>query len=157
MYRIAIAALALVVTAVSFKPAEAQRYKVGVLNCDISAGLGLIIGSQRTVRCLFTPDRGGPREVYTGTIGRLGLDIGVTAGGHMVWAVHSEVWGGQAGALAGEYAGASGEASIIAGLGANVLLGGSSRNVALQPISVQGQVGLNLAVGVAALTLRPGG
>ena len=74
----------------------------------------------------------------------------------MVWAVHSEYWGGTAGALAGDYAGASGEATVAVGLGANVLVGGSNRSVALQPVSVQGQVGLNVAVGVAGLHLRPG-
>jgi hypothetical protein len=161
MYRIAIAAtaaVALLAGGASFKPAEAQgRHKVGVLNCDISAGLGLIIGSRRAVRCLFTPDLGGPREVYSGTITRVGVDLGVTAGAHMVWAVHSEFLGGSLGALAGDYAGASGEATVAVGLGANVLVGGSNRSVALQPISVQGQVGLNVAVGVAGLSLRPGG
>jgi hypothetical protein len=157
MYRRAIAAVALLVAAASIQPAEAQRRKIGVLSCDISAGFGFIIGSQRSVQCLFTPDGGGPREVYSGTIGRFGLDIGATARGHMVWAVHSEYVGSRAGALAGNYAGASGEATVAVGLGANVLVGGSNRSVALQPISVQGQVGLNLAVGVAALSLRPGG
>ncbi len=157
MQRLAIAAIALLVTAVSLKPAEAQgRLKVGVLNCDISAGLGLIIGSSRAVRCLFIPDRGGPQEVYSGIINRVGIDLGVTAGAHMVWAVHSEYWGGTAGALAGDYAGASGEATVAVGLGANVLVGGSNRSIALQPLSVQGQVGLNVAVGVAGLRLRPG-
>jgi hypothetical protein len=160
MYRIAIAAfaaIALLVGPTPFEPAQAQgRHKIGVLNCDISAGLGLIIGSRRAVRCLFIPDRGGPQEVYSGIINRVGIDLGITAGSHMVWAVHSEYWGGSVGALAGDYAGASGEATVAVGLGANVLVGGSNRSVALQPISVQGQVGLNVAVGVAGLHLRPG-
>jgi hypothetical protein len=156
MFRIATAAMAVLFAAVSFKPAEAQRLKIGVLNCDISAGLGLIVGSQRAVRCLFTPDRGGPSEVYSGTITRIGVDLGITAGAHMVWAVHTEFWGGQAGALAGDYAGASGEATVAVGLGANILVGGSNRAIALQPVSIQGQVGLNVAVGVADLRLRPG-
>ena len=156
MYRKAIAA-AVLLAAVSFEPAQAQRVRAGVLNCDISAGLGLIIGSQRTVRCLFTPDGPGVREVYSGSISRIGLDLGVTAGAHMVWAVHAEFWGGTPGALAGDYVGASGEATIAAGLGANVLVGGSNRSIALQPVSVQGQVGLNVALGVADLRLRPGG
>ena len=156
MHRKTIAAVALLLAAASFEPAQAQRIKAGTLNCDISGGLGFIIGSQRSVSCLFTPDRPGPREVYHGTISRFGLDIGVTAGGHMVWAVFAEVWGGSPGALAGDYVGASGEASLVAGLGANVLVGGSNRTIALQPVSVQGQIGLNVAVGVADLRLRPG-
>src|SRR5216683_4811561 len=125
--------------------AQAQRVRTGVLNCDVSAGLGLIIGSQRSVNCLFTPDQPGPQEGYFGTITKLGLDIGATAGGVMVWAVYADTSRGY-GFLAGDYAGASGEATLAVGLGANVLVGGSSRTVALQPLSVTGQVGLNLAV-----------
>jgi hypothetical protein len=156
MHRKAIAAVALLLAAVSFEPAQAQRVKAGTLNCDISGGLGLIIGSQRTVSCLFTPDGPGRREVYNGSISRFGLDVGATARGHMIWAVYAEYYGGTPGALAGNYVGASGEATVAAGLGANVLIGGSNRTVALQPLSVQGQVGLNVAVGVAELRLRPG-
>lgn len=149
-------ALVLGLTAVSLSApgVQAQRVRAGVLNCDISGGIGLIIGSQRTVNCLFTPDIPGPQEGYFGTITKFGLDVGVTAGGAMVWGVYADTSRGY-GFLAGEYAGASGEATVAVGLGANVLVGGSNRTVALQPLSVQGQVGLNVAVGVAALSLRP--
>jgi hypothetical protein len=128
--------------------------KVGALTCDISAGIGLIITSQKTVTCMFTPSNPGPREVYTGTITKFGLDIGATAGGEMVWSVYAPT-DRRFGALAGHYAGASAEATVGAGLGANVLVGGSNRTVELQPVSVQGQVGLNLAAGVAGLDLHP--
>jgi Protein of unknown function (DUF992) len=96
----------------------------------------------------------GPREVYVGVISKFGLDIGATTGGQMVWIVYApttRVFG----ALAGVYSGASAEATVALGLGANVLVGGSDRTVALQPLSVTGQAGLNLAVGVASLELRP--
>jgi hypothetical protein len=149
-------ALIVLLAAASFslQSAQAQRIRTGVLNCDVSAGIGLVIGSQRSVNCLFTPDQPGPQEGYFGTISKLGLDIGVTAGGVMVWGVYADTTRGY-GFLAGDYAGASGEVTIAAGLGANVLVGGSSRTVALQPVSVGSQVGLNLAVGVANLSLRP--
>ncbi|HWF96248.1 MAG TPA: DUF992 domain-containing protein [Xanthobacteraceae bacterium] len=149
-------ALILAFAALSFsgERAQAQRVRAGVLNCDVSAGLGLIIGSQRTVNCLFTPDTPGPQEGYFGTITKFGLDLGATAGGSMVWAVYADTSRGY-GFLAGDYAGASGEATIAVGLGANVLVGGSSRTVALQPVSLTGQVGLNLALGVANLSIRP--
>jgi Protein of unknown function (DUF992) len=114
----------------------------------------LIIASRRSVRCAFTPDRPGPPDYYYGTISRFGIDIGATGGGQMVWAVYSEFRGPREGALAGDYAGASGEATVAVGLGAHVLVGGSGRSIALQPLVVQGQVGLNLAVGVAELRLR---
>jgi hypothetical protein len=131
-----------------------QRTKVGNLTCDISAGIGLIITSKKEVTCMFTPSQPGPREVYTGSITKFGLDIGATAGGEMVWAVYAPT-DRRFGALAGSYSGASAEATVGGGLGANVLVGGSSRTVALQPLSVQGQAGLNVAAGVAELRLRP--
>jgi hypothetical protein len=155
MLRVAIGAAVLALAVASAEPAMAQRVRAGVLNCDVSGGIGFIIGSQRRVRCTFSPDGGGPPDYYFGTISRFGLDIGATAGGHMVWVVFADGWGPTPGILAGNYAGASGEATIAVGLGANVLIGGSNRTIALQPVSVQGQVGLNLAVGVAELQLIP--
>jgi hypothetical protein len=149
-------AAVLALAAVSFQaPAVAQdRARVGVLDCDVSGGIGLIIGSRKQMNCTYTPSAQGPREVYTGSIGKFGLDVGATTGGRMVWAVHAATKGGPA-ALAGTYAGASADASVGAGLGANVLVGGSNRTVALQPLSVQAQTGINLAIGVASLTLNP--
>jgi hypothetical protein len=135
--------------------AQAPRHaKVGTLTCDISAGIGLIVTSKKDVTCMFTPSQPGPREVYVGSITKFGLDLGATSGGEMVWAVFAPT-NRHFGALAGQYGGASAEATVGAGLGANVLVGGSDHTVALQPVSVQGQVGLNVAVGVAGLDLRP--
>jgi hypothetical protein len=147
-----LAALALA-GAVAAAPAKAQNVQAGSLVCDISAGVGMIITSQRQMLCTFTNSR-GQREVYGGVIRRFGLDIGATAGGQMVWSVFAPSGQFARGALAGSYVGASGEATVGAGLGANVLLGGSNRSVALQPVSLQGQAGLNVAVGVADLELR---
>jgi len=121
----------------------------------VSAGLGFIIGSSKSVSCLFTPDVPGPQEYYVGTISKFGLDIGGTATQNMLWGVYvPTAWPGP-GALAGGYAGATGQATVAIGLGANVLIGGNSRSIALQPISLTSQTGLNLAVGVADLELRP--
>jgi hypothetical protein len=153
----ALAALA-VVTAVAL-PASSmaqgrERTKVGSLTCDISAGIGLIITSKKELTCMFTPSQPGPREVYTGSITKFGLDLGATAGGEMIWAVYAPT-NRRLGALAGHYGGASAEATVGAGIGANVLVGGSNRTVSLQPVSVQGQAGLNVAAGVAEIDLRP--
>jgi hypothetical protein len=134
--------------------AQANRTKVGTLSCDISGGIGLIITSKKDLTCMFTPSQPGPREVYVGSITKFGLDLGATAGGEMVWAVYAPSTR-KFGALAGNYGGATAEATVGAGLGANVLVGGSDRIVALQPVSVQGQAGLNVAAGVAELRLRP--
>lgn len=152
----AIAVLA-IAAAVAFPiPASAQanRTKVGTLSCDISGGIGLIITSKKDLTCMFTPSQPGPREVYVGSITKFGLDLGATAGGEMVWAVYAPTTR-KFGALAGDYGGATAKATVGAGLGANVLVGGSDRTVALQPVSVQGQAGLNVAAGVAELRLRP--
>ena len=131
-----------------------HRTRVGTLACDISAGMGIIIASKKTVTCMFTPAHPGPREVYVGSIAKFGLDLGATAGGEMIWAVYAPTTR-RFGALAGHYVGASAEATVGGGVGANVLVGGSSRTVSLQPVSVQGQSGLNVAAGVAGLELRP--
>lgn len=134
-------------------PAAAQRAQVGTLTCDISAGVGMIIGSRKDITCAFAPSPPGPAEFYVGSISKFGLDLGVTSGGQMVWAVYASTTA-RRGALAGIYGGASAEASVVAGLGANALVGGSDRTVALQPLSIQGQVGLNVAAGVTELALR---
>jgi hypothetical protein len=142
------------VAAAATVPADAQpqRVQVGTLACSISAGVGLVVASQRNVSCNFQPD-GGPPEAYTGTMTRIGVDVGFTTGGAMVWGVFAGT-NRYAGMLSGTYAGATAEATVAAGLGANVLVGGSNRSVALQPLSVQGQVGLNVAAGVGALELH---
>jgi len=142
------------VVAAAAVPADAQprRVQVGTLACSISAGVGLVVASQRNVSCNFQPD-GGPPEAYTGTMTRIGVDVGFTSGGAMVWGVFADT-NRYAGMLTGTYAGATAEATVAAGLGANVLVGGSNHSVALQPLSVQGQVGLNVAAGVCALELH---
>ena len=146
------AALALA-GAVAASAAQAQNVQAGTLNCALSGSIGMIITSQREMTCTFINSR-GEAEVYVGRIRRFGLDIGATAGGQMVWAVFAPSGRYTRGALAGSYSGASAEASIAAGLGANVLVGGSNRSFALQPLSVQGQTGLNLAIGVVDLELQ---
>jgi len=156
MLRHAIGAAVLALVFASADPAAAQRIKAGLLTCDVSGGIGLIIASQKQVSCVYAPDLPGPQEAYVGSFSRFGLDIGVTGGGVMVWAVFTDTTRG-AGFLAGDYVGASGEVSFVAGLGANVLVGGSNRTVALQPLSVSGDVGINLALGIGDLSLRPAG
>src|SRR5262245_33750553 len=146
------AAIAVMVTAAN--PANAQRVKAGVLTCDVSAGIGLILGSSRQVSCVYSPEAYGVQEGYVGSFTRFGLDLGITGGAVMIWAVFTSTTAGP-GFLAGDYVGASGEATIAAGLGANVLIGGSNRTVALRPGSVSGQIGLNFAVGIGDLSLRP--
>jgi len=157
MFRYAIGAAALALATLSVDPAGAQRVRAGVLTCDISAGISFIIGSQKSVACTFAPEPPGPQQVYNGSISKFGLDVGATGGGVMVWAVFTDSIAPPGPAfLAGDYFGASGQVTVAAGLGANVLIGGSNNTIALQPVSVSTSVGLNLALGVAELHLRPG-
>jgi hypothetical protein len=143
---------AAVVLMLARSAAAQDRVQAGTLGCDISAGIGLILGSQRTLNCTFTPATPGPVEYYTGTISKFGIDVGTTTGGTMTWLVYAPT-SRPLGGLAGDYGGATAEATVGAGLGANVLLGGSNHTVALQPLSVQGQTGFNVAAGVAGLQL----
>jgi hypothetical protein len=149
------ATLAAVMLAMALStPADAQsdRVQAGSLECSMSSGIGLIVGSQRNIACNFKPNN-GPPEAYVGTMTRIGLDVGVTGGGAIIWAVFTGT-NRYAGMLTGTYVGASAEATIAAGLGANVLVGGSNRSVALQPLSVQGQVGFDIAAGIGSLELH---
>jgi hypothetical protein len=156
MLRVAVPTLALALLAsLGIGGVQAQnRVRAGMLTCSVSGGIGLIVTSQKTTFCTFNPRRRGPNEHYVGVIRRYGLDVGVTTQGVLAWAVFSN---GSVlpGSLAGSYAGGSAEATVGAGLGANVLVGGSNRSIALQPVSVSAQTGLNFALGVGDFELRP--
>ena len=128
--------------------------KVGTLNCQLAPSVGFIIGSHQPMRCRYTPDGPFPPEFYEGVINTIGFDLGFTAGGAMAWAVIAPTAGPPRGGLAGSYVGASGSATAGVGVGANVLFSGSGRSFALQPLSLQGQAGLDLTLGVSGLELR---
>lgn len=134
--------------------AQPRRIQLGTLTCSMSASIGFVVGSQKNVNCVFRGHPGEPDEAYTGTMTTVGLDIGITTGGVIVWTVFADT-DRYAGMLAGRYGGATAEVSIAAGLGANVLVGGSKRTVALQPLSLQGQIGLDVAAGIGELDLHP--
>ena len=126
---------------------------VGVLSCTVEGGIGLILGSSKDMICDFNPTDGSEPHHYSGSVGKLGLDIGVTNESYISWQVIAS--GDLApGSLAGNYVGASAQATAGVGLGANVLVGGSDDSITLQPLSVQGQTGLNLAVGIGTMKLN---
>jgi len=134
--------------------AAGSGVNVGSLNCRVAGGSGFIFGSTKSIACVFSkPD--GTGERYKGEIKKFGVDLGFTDGAYMVWAVFAP---GQVkkGALAGEYVGATASAAAGLGLGANVLIGGSNDQIALQPASIEGVQGLNVAAGFGQLILRPG-
>lgn len=141
------------VLAAAASPAYAKGgVKVGMLTCGIEGGVGFIIGSSKGIDCVFQPAGGGAVESYSGRIGKLGVDIGVTGQTTVAWAVFAPGKVNR-GSLKGNYTGATAEATVIAGLGANVLIGGFRKSINLQPVSVQAQTGLNVAAGIASLHL----
>jgi hypothetical protein len=139
-------------------PALAQNegIELGMLECKVEGGAGFIIGSTKDVLCKYTPaDKSLAPENYHGEIHKIGLDIGVTGETHIAWVVlgpSRDIYA--AGALAGNYVGGSAEASVAVGAGANLLVGGSNKSFTLQPLSVQAQTGVNLAIGVTDFRLR---
>jgi hypothetical protein len=151
--------LALVVLSIFAIPAFAQSGKpwtqVGMLTCKLNPSIGFIIAGHQSMECRYVPGAGGPPQSYDGALNTVGVSLGVTAGGVLSWAVLAPTDGIPAGALAGEYIGASADAAFVAGAGANVLIGGSNRTIALQPVSVEGSVGANVTAGLSALKLRP--
>jgi len=135
-------------------PAKADTsVKAGVLTCNVDSGWGLVFGSSRDLKCNYSGSS-GRHEHYSGHIAKYGVDIGYLQGGVIVWGVVAPTADLKAGALAGDYGGATGGASVGVGAAANVLVGGFNRSIALQPVSVEGDKGLNVAAGIAAVTLH---
>jgi hypothetical protein len=128
--------------------------QIGTLSCDVSRGIGMFVFEKQTLSCVFM-NRNGTSENYAGTIDQFGVALGETTNGHLIWGVIAAASGVPAGALAGTYAGAGANASFGAGAGANILVGGSGNAFSLQPISVEGEIGINIAGGVTTVTLRP--
>jgi hypothetical protein len=130
------------------------RTTIAAASRSACCGLGYVLGSSKELDCQFRSTRGRTDD-YSGVIRKLGVDLGYTSGGRIVWAVFAPTAGYHRGSLGGLYGGATVEASIGAGLGANVLLGGTSGSVMLQLISVTGQIGLNVAATGTSVTLNP--
>jgi hypothetical protein len=147
------AAATLALSAFAFgTPAEAAGVKVGVLTCQVASGWGFIFGSSKDIRCNYRPNK-GHGEHYNGAISKFGVDIGYTEGGVLIWSVVAPTSDLRPGALEGTYVGASASATAGVGAGANVLVGGFDKSVALQPLSIEGNAGLNIAGGIGALSL----
>jgi hypothetical protein len=148
-------AMSVLVAAGLMGPAHAESsngVKVGMLTCNVDSGWGLIFGSTRDLKCTFQSGRGTER--YTGHISKFGVDIGYKQAGVIVWAVFAPSADVAAGALAGDFGGATASATVGIGAGANVLVGGFNRSISLQPVSFEGSTGLNVAAGIASLTLK---
>jgi hypothetical protein len=150
--RMLAAALGFAVTGLPMASAG-SGVNVGSLNCTVEGGVGLIIGSSKGMECVFHPVSGGAPGHYVGSVKKLGIDIGVTQQAHVGWLVFAP-GAVEPDALEGTYVGASAEATVGLGLGANVLVGGMEKSIALQPVSLQGQTGLNVAAGIGWMDLE---
>jgi len=149
-----VAAATIVAAAASAGPAAAQGgVQVGTLTCNASGSIGFIFGSSKSIACTFSAPRG--LEYYRGSISKFGVDIGYTRGGVLLWTVVAPTADLHRGDLAGSYAGATASATVGVGVGANALIGGSGNHIALQPVSIEANRGLNVAAGVASMTLSP--
>lgn len=141
--------------AFSATQASAQQgtTRIGALECDVAAGVGMVITSSKALDCWFFREDGAS-EHYVGTISRFGVALGATGPGHLDWAVFAPTVGLHSGELAGDYGGVGASATAGVGLGANALIGGSNRAINLQPFSVQAQIGVDVAAGVTAMALE---
>jgi hypothetical protein len=126
---------------------------VGALKCNEASGWGLVFGSTRDLKCIFTPAKKGEPTRFTGKIKKYGVDIGYQQDAVIYWAVLSTSEKFQPGELAGKYVGATADVAWAVGLGTNVLAGGSKKGFALQPVSVAGLTGANVAAGLTEVEL----
>jgi hypothetical protein len=152
-FRVMLTAAAAVVALSGATQAAPAGIKVGTLTCDVAAGAGFVFGSSKDLTCSYAPTN-ARIERYSGSISKWGVDIGYTGKGKLVWAVMAPTSDVRPGAIEGEYAGASAQANVGVGLGANVLVGGFDKSIALQPVSVEGSTGLNVAAGIGQISLK---
>jgi hypothetical protein len=132
--------------------ASADGVKIGTLSCHEAGGWGFIFGSSRAVHCTYSGN--GHMERYNGDISKFGVDVGYQGSAVLLWDVIAPNTGMERGALSGHYGGVDASAAVGVGAGANVLVGGFNRSFTLQPVSIEGETGLNVAAGVGELTLH---
>jgi uncharacterized protein DUF992 len=152
---LAAGALATLASSIGANAQQMQRVQVGVLECRGGASIGFIVGSVTNLGCVLRAE-GMPEDRYIATIRKVGLDLGITQESALAWGVFAPVARLGPGDLSGNYVGAQGSATLGVGVGGNALVGGSANSIALQPLSVQGQVGVSIAAGLESLELRPG-
>ena len=153
--RLSTASIAIVSFVASIAAANAMPpVRAGILQCQGGQNIGFIVGSATSLQCVFQSEGRRP-EPYIATLHRIGLDLGITDQTRLSWAVNAPTGRVTRGNLAGNYGGVGANASVGIGGGGNFLVGGPQNAYALQPLSVQGQTGLNVAAGVANIELEP--
>lgn len=153
--KIATIAAALGAAMLTTAPAHAAGVKVGTLTCDVEAGWGYVLGSQKDLACVFKSATNGTVAKYTGDVTKLGIDIGYTNAGVLIWTVVAPSKDMQADALEGAYGGATPARRLLfwwqyqpAGRRP------STSSITLQPLSVEGNSGVSITAAVGAMQLR---
>ena len=151
----AFAGAAVVSPTASLGQERTAKVRTGTLTCQGKGRIGLLIGSREKLACIYEPSGNRPKRQLLGTVTNVGLDVGVKGPSVMVWGVLGSTTALPTDALRGRFVGAAADASLGLGAGAKVLVGGNNKSIVLQPLSVQGQLGVNLAIGVTGLRLDP--
>lgn len=149
------AGAAVVSSTASLGQERTAKVRTGTLTCQGKGRIGLLIGSREKLACIYEPSGNRPKRQLLGTVTNVGLDVGVKGPSVMVWGVLGSTTALPTDALRGRFVGAAADASLGLGAGAKVLVGGNNKSIVLQPLSVQGQLGVNLAIGVTGLRLDP--
>lgn len=132
----------------------ANSVNLGMLVCDMSKGIGFVLIEKQKMTCEFRPIA-GDNENYAGKITDYGIEIGEIKEGHLIWGVFAAaLLDMQPGALNGEYIGVDADVAAGLGVGANALIGGTGKGFILQPVSVEGEVGINIAAGIRTVSLE---
>lgn len=157
-HRPAVLAFAVLAALMGYSPpshSETAKVIAGTLTCQGQGTVGLIVGSKEELICKYAPAGGGPEHSFAGTTTRVGLDVGVRGKSVMIWTVLGSSTELPSERLGGSYAGVSADVAAGLGVGANVLVGGNNKSIVLQPLSVKGETGINIAIGVSSLSLKP--
>ncbi|MGY3447995.1 DUF992 domain-containing protein [Bradyrhizobium sp. USDA 4353] len=153
--RLLVLSVLLLVSVAPLAQAHASRpMRVGVLECEGRRTTGKLVMSNARLRCVFRSQGRAP-ERYVAKVRRYGLDLGLTDETRMAWAVTAPVNDFGRSELGGRYGGVSANAAALVGFGGSFLLRDTDRATQLQPISLQGQTGMNLAAGITEVELVP--
>ncbi|MBL6654262.1 MAG: DUF992 domain-containing protein [Reyranella sp.] len=132
-----------------------SRIYIGSLSCSVGGSTGYVLGSQKSLDCVFLNKEGSESAQYSGTIDKVGIDIGYTRAVHTIWRVYS--LGSMRGVndLSGTYVGEQG--TVAAGgqqAGGNWIYGGPNAEIGMVASGITKDAGYNLATGVAAMTIK---
>lgn len=131
-----------------------SRIYIGSLTCNIEGGTGYILGSSKSMDCVFLSKDGVQSAQYTGTINKVGVDIGYTKAIHTIWRVYTLGPDRPANSLSGTYVGEQGTVAAGGQAGGNWIYGGPNAEIGMIASGIVQDAGYNLAMGIGAMTLK---